>query len=103
MMSSNFPEKRVRLMLHALGISHVESEYVQPNKRYAPYPTSYRNYYQTSHCDDWNYLVDKGLAVFRSGKQSWQDCYFVSNEGKLHLREIGYKWHEKNLEKHTNE
>lgn len=94
-MMSKFPEKTTRIMLHALGISHVKSEYTQPNRRYSPYPTSYRNYYQISNCKDWNSLVDEGLAVYQKGKEYWQDCYFVTDKGKEYLKELGYKWHER--------
>lgn len=94
-MSDNFPDKTIRLMLHALGISHHRNgDYTEPNKRYSPYPTSHRNYYQTSNCEDWNSLVGKNFAVYRKGQESWQDCYFVTDEGKKYLKELGYKWHE---------
>ncbi len=93
-MDKEVAENRVRVMLHALGISYANNEDTQPNKRYSPYPTSHRNYYQTSNCEDWNFLVDKGFAIYRKGEASWQDCYFVTEDGKTHLKELGYKWHE---------
>jgi len=93
---SDFPTKEIRLMLHALGISHHNNgDYIQPNRRYSPYPTSHRNYYQTTDCEDWNNLVSKGLATYRKGKESWQDFYFVTDDGKHCLKTLGYKWHER--------
>jgi hypothetical protein len=86
--------KQTRLMLHALGIEYRDHTKVIPNKRYSPYPTSHRNYYQTSNCEDWNILVKLGFATYRKGRESWQDCYFVSLQGKEYLKATGYKWHE---------
>jgi len=89
-----FPEKNIRVLLHAMGISHVKSEYTQPNKRYCPYPTSHRNYYQIKQCDDWDEWVKKGYAEYRQHKEEWRCFYFVTMQGKEYLKSIGYKWHE---------
>jgi len=89
-----FPEKTIRNMLHAMGISHSSTnDYVQPNKRYSPYPTSYRNYYQVEECPLWDILVDKGHAI--KDKSLGMGYYYVTEEGKEYLRSLGYKWHEK--------
>ena len=93
-MSDKFPEIKIRLMLHTLGISHSKNgDYIQPNKRYSPYPTSYRNYYQTSQDDLCDTLVEAGLVEFVKGNKDWQDFYFITEQGKQYLRKIGYKWH----------
>lgn len=91
-----FPEKKIRIMLHSLGISHspIGNDYIQPNKRYSPYPTSYRNYYQISSCDDWDALVKDGYAKFIDADESFRQYYYVTREGKEYLRSLGYKWHE---------
>lgn len=94
----NYPEKSIRLMLHALGISHVRSEYTQPNKRYSPYPSSYRNYYQTTQCDYWDELVKEGYSTFQVNGLGLP-FYRVTKEGKEYLRSIGYKWHEEKRSK----
>ena len=88
-----FPEEKIRIMLHALGISHTRNgDYVQPNKRYRPYPESYRNYYQIEDCEDWNDLVSKGYAEKRESSLNLK-YYFVTSKGKEYLKELGYKWH----------
>lgn len=92
-MKAEFPEKRIHVLLHALGISHVRSNYIQPNKRYSPYPTSHRNYYQTEKCDIWDKLVKEGFAEYRKSKESWRCVYFVTQRGKEYLKSIGFKWH----------
>ena len=82
-------------MLHSLGISYISNgEKIKPNKRYSPYPSSYRNYYQISQCDDLDYLVEIGFAFFKKGEKGWQDCYFITKKGKDYLKQIGYKWKE---------
>jgi len=92
-MNSVFPKKTIRNMLHAMGISHTSSnDYMQPNKRYSPYPTSYRNYYQVESCEDWEVLVETGFAV--KGKSIGMNYYSVTKEGKEYLQSLGYKWHE---------
>jgi len=97
---SKYPEKEIRVMLHALGIAnHNNGDYIQPNKRYSPYPTSYRNYYQVYDCEHWNNLVNKEFAIFRKGNENWQDFYFVTSVGKDYLKSLGYKWHEKKSRK----
>jgi len=96
---SRFPEKEIRVMLHALGISHVKSEYLQPNKRYSPYPTSHRNYYQVKQCDIWDKFVKKGYAEYRQSEAEWQCFYFVTEKGREYLQSLGYKWHEKKRER----
>jgi hypothetical protein len=89
-----FPEKPIRNMLHALGISHSKGgDYYQPNRRYSPYLTSYRNYYQIEDCDVWNSLVEKGYAK-KTVNGLNLTYYFVTDAGKAYLREFGYKWHE---------
>ena len=85
-------------MLHALGISHVKSEYTQPNRRYSPYPKSYRNYYQNEDCEDWDKLVELGYAI-KSESSLNLFYYSVTDEGKDYLRSIGYKWHEEKKRK----
>jgi hypothetical protein len=91
-----FPNKSIRVMLHALGIADVKNgDYLQPNKRCSPYPTSHRNYYQTEQCDIWDELVKNGFAEYRKSKEIWQCFYFVTKEGKEHLKSLGYKWHER--------
>ena len=91
-----YPKKLIRIMLHALGISNLNNgNYVQPFRRYSPYPTSHRNYYQISACEDWDAHVQKGYATFRKGEQSYRDYYFVTEKGKQYLRELGYKGHSK--------
>ena len=83
-------------MLHAMGISHhTNGDYIQPNKRYSPYPTSYRNYYQVKNCELWNELVADGFAEFREGQEGFGNFYFVTLAGKEHLKSMGYKWHDK--------
>lgn len=89
------PEKQIRIMLHALGISHVGSEYTQPNKRYSPYPTSHRNHYQEKDSPEWKELVALGYATYQEGLESWQCFYRVTKEGKEYLKSLGYKWHER--------
>jgi hypothetical protein len=94
-MKTIFPEKSIRNMLHCLGISHTRSnDYVQPNKRYNPYPTSYRNYYQISQDDEWDKLVGLGYATFQVNGLNLP-YYRVTKEGKKYLKSLGYKWHEK--------
>lgn len=94
-METIFPKKSIRNMLHCLGISHTRSnDYVQPNKRYNPYPTSYRNYYQISQDDEWVKLVELGYATFQVNGLNLP-YYRVTNEGKEYLKSLGYKWHEK--------
>lgn len=93
---TEFPEEPIRHMLHALGISHHPrtNNYVQPNTRYNPYPTSYRNYYQIKQCEIWDELVKKEYASkHRNGLGL--DFYVVTSKGKQYLRDLGYKWHER--------
>ena len=93
--ATNFPTKSIRHLLHALGISHTRNNsYVQPNTRYSPYPTSNRNYFQTTQCNVWDKLVDFGYAKYHKADEAWRCCYSVTDEGKSLLRELGYKWHE---------
>jgi hypothetical protein len=93
-METIYPEKSIRNMLHCLGISHSKSnDYVQPNKRYNPYPTSYRNYYQIKQCDIWDELVKEGYATFQVNGLNLP-YYRVTKEGKEYLKSLGYKWHE---------
>lgn len=88
-----FPKEEIRHMLHALGISHAKNNsYIQPNRRYCPYPTSHRNYYQIDFCRTWEHLVYLERAV--KGVSLGMNYYSVSEKGKEHLRELGYKWHE---------
>ncbi len=83
-------------MLHALGIKTMRNgEDLQPNRRYSPYPTAYRNHFQTSSSSDWNILVQNGYAIFHKGVESWQDFYKISDDGKDFLKSLGYKWHSK--------
>lgn len=90
-----FPEESIRNMLHCLGISHTRSnDYVQPNKRYNPYPTSYRNHYQVSQDDEWDKLVELGYATFQVNGLNLP-YYRVTKKGKEYLKSLGYKWHEK--------
>ena len=92
---TKFPEKKIRYMLHCLGISHTRSnDYVQPNKRYNPYPTSYRNYYQIKQCDIWDELVKEGYASFQVNGLNLP-YYRVTKEGEEYLKSLGYKWHDK--------
>jgi len=91
---SNFPEKKIQVLLHALGISHIGSEYIQPNKKYLSYSISYRNYFQDSSDEIWDKHVQDGYAKFVKGSASWQDCYFVTENGKQYLRDLGYKWND---------
>ena len=87
-------EIQIDNMLHCLGISYTRgNDKVLPNKRYSPYPTSYRNYYQTSDNESWNDLVQKELAI-KTKNGLDLIYYFVTDKGKDHLKEIGYKWHE---------
>ena len=98
-METIFPEKSIRNMLHCLGISHTSTnDYVQPNKRYNPYPTSYRNYYQISQDDEWDKLVELGYATFQVNGLNLP-YYRVTKEGKEYLKSLGYKWHEKKAKK----
>jgi DNA-binding PadR family transcriptional regulator len=101
MSKNKYPEKNIKMMLHCLGISHSpkNNEYIQPNKKYCPYPTSYRNYYQISSCEIWNKLVVNGYAKFHKGQENWQDFYKVTEEGKKLLKTLGYKWHEQQTKK----
>jgi len=86
---------RVDLMLHALGIDYTRNgKQVKPNTRYRPYPTICRNHYQTSDCKHWNLIVELGLANFVKGKESWQDFYYVTSDGKSYLKDKGYKFKE---------
>jgi len=92
---NKFPKKKIRIMLHALGISNLnDGNYIQPNEKYSTYPTSYRNHYQISDCPDWNYLVEKGYAKFKKGAEDFWDFYYVTKEGKQFLQDLGYKWQE---------
>lgn len=95
MSKNEFSEKKINVMLHALGISHSprNSEHIEPNKRYSPYPTSSRNYYQVSSCEIWDELEKDGYAKFFKGKEEWQDCYRVTDDGKFYLKSLGFKWH----------
>ena len=95
-MSDRYLEIKIRQMLNAIGIANAKNgDYIQPNKRYSPYPTSHRNYFQISDCEHWNELVKDGFAIYKKGKESWQDYYFVTIKGKEHLKTLGYKWHER--------
>jgi hypothetical protein len=95
MRESKFPQEDIKVMLHALGISHHKNgEYIQPNKRYSPYPTTYRNYYQIDKCEIWEELKNKGFANDSISSLNLH-FYYVTDEGKKHLKSLGYKWHEK--------
>ena len=89
-------EKEYRVMLHALGIEYSNRTYeeILPNKRYCPYPTSNRNYYQTKQCDIWDKLVRMGFATFQINGLNLP-YYRVTTHGKKYLKMIGFKWHEK--------
>lgn len=94
MSSNEFPEENIRVMLHAIGISHSSNnDYIKPNKRYSPYPTSNRNYYQIKQCDMWDEWVKLGYASFQINGLNLP-YYRVTEDGKLYLKSIGYKWHE---------
>lgn len=94
-METIFPEKSIKNMLHCLGISHTSTnDYIQPNKRYNPYPASHRNHYQEKDNQEWNELVKLGYATYQEGLESWQCFYRVTKEGKEYLKSLGYKWHE---------
>jgi hypothetical protein len=55
--------EQIRKMKHALGISYDRNNCeVVPNKIYRPKLKSHRNHYQIDQCDDWDDLVEKGLA-----------------------------------------
>jgi hypothetical protein len=84
----NLEEKEYRVMLHALGIKGTK-----PFKRYSPYPTSHRNYYQIEQCDIWDKLVKIGFATFQINGLDLP-YYRVTNIGKKYLKQIGFKWHE---------
>lgn len=89
------PDKEIRLMLHTLGISHDKNgDYIQANKRYSPYPTSYRNYYQVEQFDMGDKLVKLGYAKFQINVFNLP-CYHITYEGRLYLKSLGYKWHER--------
>lgn len=95
-----FPEKSIRNMLHCLGVSHTSTnDYIQPNKRYSPYPTSYRNHYQDKDNLEWKELVEKGYAEYQEGLEDWQCFYRVNEKGKQYLKSLGYKWHERKSKK----
>lgn len=83
----------VRMMLH----DHPGGEYIEPNRRYSPYPTAYRNHYQIDVCSHWDLLVEIGYAV--KGKSIGLNYYSVSEEGKSYLWDEGYKWHEEKRRK----
>ena len=89
-------EKEYRVMLHALGIEYSNRTYakIKPNKRYSPYPTSYRNYYQIKQCDIWDKLVGIGFATFQVNGLNLP-YYRVTEQGKEYLKMVGFKWHEK--------
>lgn len=92
---SKFPREEIRYMLHCLGISHTKNnDYVQPHKRYNPYPTSYRNYYQIKQCNIWDELVKLEYATFQTNGLGLP-YYRVTNKGKEYLKSLGYKWHER--------
>lgn len=90
-----YPDKSIRNMLHCLGISHTSKNYyVQPNTRYSPYPTTYRNYYQIKQDDEWDRLIALGYATFQTNGLGLA-YYRVTIKGKVYLKSLGYKWHEK--------
>lgn len=87
-------EDGIGKMLHALGISHVKSgDYFQPNKRYNPYPKSYRNYFQVDDDADLNEMVENGY-VEKTISSLNLPFYYVTSDGKDYLKSLGYKWHE---------
>lgn len=83
--------EQIRKMKHALGISHDhKNNEVVPNKIYRPKLKSYRNHYQIEQCDDWDDLVEKGLA---KKKEAFSlNFYLVTAEGIAHLQELGYRF-----------
>lgn len=80
-------------MLHTLGIEYTNHTKVLPNKRYSPYPTSHRNHFQISECEEWNRLVELGYATFQINGLNLP-YYRITDSGKVFLKDIGYKWHE---------
>lgn len=91
---NEFPEYKVRVMLHALGIANLNNgRYIQPNTRYSPYPTSHRNHFQESNNSTWDELVELGYARYIDSEHDWMRYYYVTEEGEEWLKKIGYKWH----------
>jgi Rha family phage regulatory protein len=98
-METIFPNEYIRVMLHALGISHTKNNrYIQPNTRYNPYPISYRNYYQQKNSEIFNKLVLEGLAEYYEHEDSWRCYYRVTEKGIEHLKSLGYKFKMKDVE-----
>lgn len=91
-------EQQIHCMLHALGIEYISRvktyDKIVPNKRYSPYPKSYRNYYQDKDNKDFGELVTLGFAEYIEKNEDWQCFYRVTQKGKDFLREIGYNWHD---------
>lgn len=87
-------EDGIGKMLHTLGIQYVKGgDELQPNRRYSPYPTSFRNYFQTDDDSDLNEMVENGyMEKAISGLNL--PFYRVTSAGRDYLRSLGYKWHE---------
>lgn len=87
-------ESQLHKIKHALGISHDHNgNYTIPKKIYRPKLQAYRNYYQIKQCDDWDDLVEKGLAV--KGESIGLNYYFVTAEGIQYLKDLGYRFNDK--------
>ena len=86
-------DDHISKMLHALGISYHNDDVLIPNKRYRPYPTSYRNHYQIKIDEDWEEMIKLGYAD--KGTSIDLNYYYVTKEGKEYLKEMGYRWKER--------
>lgn len=88
-------QEQIRKMKHALGISHDQkNREVVANKIYRPKLKSYRNHYQIDQHNDWDDLVEKGLA---KKKEAFSlNFYLVTTKGIVYLQELGYQFEKEN-------
>lgn len=88
-------QEQIQKMKHALGILHDQkNREVIANKIYRPKLKSYRNHYQIDQCNDWDDLVEKGLAKKRDAFSL--NFYLVTTEGIDYLQELGYRFEKEN-------
>ena len=92
-MNKDLSEEQLGNMLHALGIAHQRgSELLVPHKRHRPLPSAYRNYYQVQFSEEWEDVIELGMAG--EGNAIGQHYYHVTKEGIAHLKSLGYLFKE---------
>ena len=80
---------QIQKMKHCLGIVWSASgKETEPNKTYRTALKSNRNHFQHPKDSDWEDLATKGYAS--RGEAIGTPYYYVTEEGKDALRELGY-------------